>query len=556
MTASACRIHVLLTLCLMSAHPQLSFAADQPAKTTASDPYPLGTSLRLLEQDLASKDYAVVLETMIPTDLEAEWKRVATSDNHESFLKQHGGKDKVVADPALKTAWERRVRIADGFLELMRSAYKKRGITAPFDKGEKIDLLTAGAAAGAAREQPAVALRVVLPAAGAEKQWPRLRGPTGQGMALESSFPLTWSETEHIVWKSEIPGRGNGSPVIWDQRLFVTSASDDGQERWLLCYDRRTGALLWQQSAPKPAAQEKLYWKNSYASTTPVTDGQRVIAFFGNSGLVCFDFDGKQLWHEDLGTFPTMHGPGASPVLHKDLVFVVQDQTQGKSVFAAYDKTTGAKVWQHERPQNACWTTPTVLHVGDHDELIVNGSHTIIAYRPETGEPIWQVAGSSRESIPMIVIGGGLIYSMSGRNGPMIAIRPGGTGDVTATHIAWQLPRGGPHVPSPAYYDGRLYLVNDTGIATCLAAPTGETVWQTRLPGRFSMSPVEAGGKLLVTSETGTTFVLEAGPEFKLLATNELGEDALATPAVLGGRIYFRTKGHLVCVGSNVAGGP
>ena len=554
MPLSARRIHLLCALCLLLSQPQFLPAGAEPAKPSSSDPYPLGLSLRLLERDLTSQDYAIVLETMIPTDLEAEWKRVATADNHEAFLARHGGKEKVVADPGLKAAWERRVKIADGFLELMRSAYKKRGIAAPFDKGEKIDLVAAGAAGGAANEQPAVVMRVVMPAAGAERQWPRLRGPTGQGTALESDFPLTWSETENVIWKSEIPGRGNGSPVIWDQRLFVTSASDDGQERWLLCYDRRTGALLWQQSAPKAAAQEKLYWKNTYASTTPVTDGQRVIAFFGNSGLVCFDFTGKQLWHQDLGTFPTMHGPGASPVLHKDLVFFVQDQTQGASVFAAFDKTTGAKIWQHARPQDACWTTPTVLHVGDHDELVVNGSHTIIAYHPETGEPIWSVAGTSRESIPMLVIGGGLIYSTSGRNGPIMAIRPGGTGDVTATHIAWQLPRGGPHVPSPAYYDGRLYLVNDTGIATCLAAQTGETIWQTRLPGRFSMSPIEAGGKLIVTSETGTTYILEADSEFKLLATNELGEDMLATPAVLGGRIYFRTKGHLVCVGTNVAG--
>ncbi|HEY2249593.1 MAG TPA: PQQ-binding-like beta-propeller repeat protein [Planctomycetaceae bacterium] len=534
--------------------PQLSPAADELDKDGDSGPYPLGLSLRLLERDLSSKDYAVVLETMIPTDLEAEWKRVATADNHETFLAQHGGKQKVVADPVLKAAWERRVKIADGFLDLMRSAYKKRNITPPFDKGEKIDFLGAGAAARAAKDQPVVAVRVVLPAPGAERQWPRLRGPTGQGTALESNFPPTWSETENIVWKAEIPGRGHGSPIIWDQRLFITSASEDGQERWLLCYDRGTGSLLWQKAAPKPATQEKLYWKNSYASTTPVTDGQRVIAFFGNSGLVSFDFEGNQLWHQDLGTFPTMHGPGASPVLYQDRVFVVQDQTQGKSVFAAFDKNTGAKIWQHERPQAACWTTPTMLHVGDRDELVVNGSHTITAYRPETGEPIWSLAGSSRESIPMIVVGCGLIYSTSGRNGPMIAIRPGGTGNVTETHIAWQLPRGGPHVPSPAYYEGRLYLVNDTGIASCLACRTGETIWQTRLPGRFSMSPIEAGRKLLFTSETGTTYVLLPGPEFKLMATNELGEDVLATPAVLGGRIYFRTKGHLVCVGKNVTG--
>ncbi len=322
MTMSAWRIHALAAACLLFATPLLSFAADEPATDADSERYPLGLSLRQLERDLTSKDYAAVLETMIPTDLEAEWRRVATADNHETFLAQHGGKEQVLADPGMKAAWERRVKIAGGFLDLMRSAYKKKNITPPFDKGEKIDFLAAGAAVGAAKGTAVVAVHVVMPAAGAEKQWPRLRGPTGQGAAIESHFPLHWSETENIVWKTEVPGRGNGSPIIWDNRLFVTSASEDGQDRWLLCYDRTSGALLWQKAAPKPVAQEKLYWKNSYASTTPVTDGERVIAFFGNSGLVCFDFEGSQLWHQDLGTFPTMHGPGASPVLHKNLVFV------------------------------------------------------------------------------------------------------------------------------------------------------------------------------------------------------------------------------------------
>jgi|GEM_PF-4342188 len=214
-------IHFPLAIFLLFACPQLLLAAEEPGQPDESGPYPLGFTLRLLERDLSSKDYAVVLETMIPTDLEAEWKRVATADNHETFLAQHGGKEKVLADPALKAAWERRVKIADGFLDLMRAAYKKRNITPPFDKGERIDFLAAGAAAGIAKEQPVIAVRVVLPAAGAEKQWPRLRGPTGQGTALESNFPLRWSETENIVWKTEIPGRGNGSPIIWDQRCSL-----------------------------------------------------------------------------------------------------------------------------------------------------------------------------------------------------------------------------------------------------------------------------------------------------------------------------------------------
>ena len=303
----------LIALCALAFSPVVVRSPAHDAPQSRADAYPLGLTLRLLERDLTSKEYAEVLATMIPTDLEAEWRRIATADNYEVFLQQHGGKDKVLADPKLKAAYERRLKIAEGFLDLMRSAYKKRGVEPPFDKGEKIDLLAAGTAAGVKNAAAAVSLRAVMPAAGAERQWPRFRGPTGQGTALQADFPMSWSDTENVVWKSEVPGRGNGSPVIWDQKIFVTTASDDGTERLLLCFDRGSGELLWKQAAPKAAKQEKVYWKNSYASSTPATDGQRVIAFFGNSGLVCFDFSGQQLWHQDLGEFTTTHGPGSSP---------------------------------------------------------------------------------------------------------------------------------------------------------------------------------------------------------------------------------------------------
>ncbi|HLJ11642.1 MAG TPA: PQQ-binding-like beta-propeller repeat protein, partial [Planctomycetaceae bacterium] len=293
----------LIALCALAFSPVVVRSPAHDAPQSRADAYPLGLTLRLLERDLTSKEYAEVLATMIPTDLEAEWRRIATADNYEVFLQQHGGKDKVLADPKLKAAYERRLKIAEGFLDLMRSAYKKRGVEPPFDKGEKIDLLAAGTAAGVKNAAAAVSLRAVMPAAGAERQWPRFRGPTGQGTALQADFPMSWSDTENVVWKSEVPGRGNGSPVIWDQKIFVTTASDDGTERLLLCFDRGSGELLWKQAAPKAAKQEKVYWKNSYASSTPATDGQRVIAFFGNSGLVCFDFSGQQLWHQDLGEF-------------------------------------------------------------------------------------------------------------------------------------------------------------------------------------------------------------------------------------------------------------
>ncbi|HUQ70986.1 MAG TPA: PQQ-binding-like beta-propeller repeat protein, partial [Planctomycetaceae bacterium] len=236
-------------------------------------------------------------------------------------------------------------------------------------------------------------------------------------------------------------------------------------------------------------------------------------------------------------------------VLYRDLVIVMQDQNKGASLFAAYDKQTGTKRWQHERPKQAGWCSPVLLRVGHRDELIYNGSHVVIGYDPATGAELWRASGTTEESIPMIVTGGGLLYSASGRNGPIFAIRPGGNGDVTDTHVVWRNARGGPLVPTPAYHDGKLYLVNDTGILTCLDATTGDTVWQHRLRGRFSTSPLVIDDQLLVVSEDGVTTVFRAGSEFVSIAEHDLGETVLATPAVLDNRVYVRTAGHVLCVG-------
>lgn len=527
----------------------LSAAGQLRAAEPADEPHPLGLSLQVLERDLTNKEYLAVLDTMIPTDLAAEWKRVATADNYETFADRHGGLEKVQADPQLKAAYERRKEIADRFLDLMRTAYKKRNLVAPFDKGEKLDLLDAGTRAAAA-DLPDIPLRIVLPAPEARLHWPRFRGPTGQGEVLGDGYPLTWNESDNILWKVEPAGLGNGSPIVWGNRLFLTAASEDGHDRWLACYSCDTGEQLWKLSAPTTETVEKLYWKNSFASATPVTDGERVIAFLGNGGLLCADLDGRQLWHVDLGAFDITHGPGASPVLVHDKVILLQDQNRKDSLFVAFDKQTGRKLWQQPRERGTCWSTPVVVHVGDHDELLCNNAYQVNSYRPETGERLWWTAGPSQEVVPSLVVGGGLIYSFSGRNGPMLAIRPGGHGDIADSHIVWKLPRGGPHVPSPLYYEGRLYLTNDTGIASCLEAATGETIWQKRLRGRFSISPLHWGNRILLINETGTTTILEAGPKFKLLATNSLEGDTLATPAFVGGKIYWRTKSHLLCIGS------
>jgi outer membrane protein assembly factor BamB len=529
----------------------IALAASHPALLPAAEPYPLSTELAVLERDLTSADYRAVLATMIPTDLEAEWQRVATPDNYRGFADEHGGPDKLKADSALKAAYDRRKRIADGFLALMRGAYEKRKRSPPFEDAAALEAVLRSAATRAKGGEltARVAVRVLMPAEGAENQWPRLRGADGQGNASKAELPLHWGPDDNIAWKVSISGRGNSSPVVWGNRIFITAASADGSRRTLLCHARDDGRKLWEHDAPPAEARETLYHKNTFASSTPVTDGQRVIAFFGSAGLVCVDMQGRRQWHVDLGPFRTTHGPGASPVLCRDLVICVQYQNQDQTLFAAFDKQTGQKRWQHDQPGAMCWSTPVVLRVGDHDELVYNGSNHIAGYDPATGKEIWRVAGTSREAIPTVVTGGGLLFSASGRNGPTLAIRPGGRGDVTATHVVWRNLRGGPHVPSPLYHDRRLYIVNDTGIATCLDAATGKTVWQNRMRGRFSMSPVESGGRLLVTNEDGLSTILKAGDRFEVLAENDLGEAVLATPALVGGRLYFRSAEHLWCVG-------
>jgi outer membrane protein assembly factor BamB len=279
-----------------------------------------------------------------------------------------------------------------------------------------------------------------------------------------------------------------------------------------------------------------------------VTDGQRVIAFFGNSGFVCYDMNGQLLWKQHIGYFTTTHGPGTSPVIYRDKIIFIQDQNRGESVFMALDKQPGRKLWQHDRREAMCWANPVIVRVNGHDELIYNGSFHVKGYNPDTGVQLWSLAGPTREAIPMIVTGEGLIFSASGRNGTILAIHPGGKGDITRTHLCWLNERGGPHVPSPVYHQGRLYLVSDTGVTMCLKAASGDIIWQERLKGRFSMSPIIAGDKLILINEKGLAYILQAGDTLSILAKNDLGEDTLATPAVLGGRIYIRSASNLYCI--------
>jgi outer membrane protein assembly factor BamB len=390
----------------------------------------------------------------------------------------------------------------------------------------------------------------------ARKYWPRWRGWSGQGLVEGSGYPDRWSDTQNVLWKVEVPGRGNSSPIVWGDRIFLTTSYDSpSQRRSILCLSRQDGKLLWETFAPDGPA-EHLHRKNTLASGTPSTDGQLVYALLGNHGLLAVDFEGKIVWHRGLGAANNYHGTASSPLLYRDRVIVFRDQRSPANAFvAAFDKKTGQTVWWTGREETVGWGSPVAIRVGDRDEIIVSSSNRVYAYHPDTGKELWRVGGNLYEVIPTPVAGHGLLFCSSGRAGPTLAIRPGGSGDVTNTHVVWQTPRGSPFIPSALLYGEYLYLVNDMqSIGTCLEARTGKTMWQGRLGEArregFSASPVGVDGKVFFTNDDGETFVVKAGPEFQLLHVNHLNARTLATPALVDGRWYFRTDRHLLAIGS------
>jgi outer membrane protein assembly factor BamB len=386
--------------------------------------------------------------------------------------------------------------------------------------------------------------------------WPRWRGPSGQGNVAGTNYVDAWSDSTSVKWKAAVPGRGHSSPVVWKDHVFLTTARDNGAKVSMLAFRRNDGMLLWDTALPTTGV-EYTYPKNSHASATPTTDGQRVYASFGTHGLAAFDFNGKLVWHQKLGDLRNYHGSAGSPVLYKDRVYIYQDHdgsTTLGSFVAAFDARTGAVVWKKDRQESVGWGTAIVIDAGGRDELIVSGQRKVYAYDPQTGAELWSVRGNTFEVIPTPVVGHGLVFCSSGRAGPTFAIRPGGKGDVTDTHVAWSSPRGSPFVPSAIIHGELLYMINDMqSILTVLNAKSGATVYQERLgqPARegFSSSPVAVGDKLFFTNDEGRTFVVQAGATFKLLRVNELRAQVLASPALVGGTWYWRTDSQLLAIG-------
>lgn len=385
-------------------------------------------------------------------------------------------------------------------------------------------------------------------AANAQSHWPQWRGPRGDGHAAAAA-PTKWS-AESTAWKSALPGVGQSSPAIWGERMFLTSALENGRRRIVFCISLRDGRLLWQQEA-WTGEPEKSHAMNGWASPTCATDGEIVVAFFGKGGLHAWTVDGKRLWSRELGEFESPWGTAACPILVGESV--VQNGDSDRDAFIeAFDKRTGKTVWRQPRPAHRGWSTPLVWRQGDRTLLVLNGHAGVSAYDPATGREVWFSKNASGRGEPTVTPGDEFLYVVCGLAGNMRALRPAVDGAAPAE--AWTAPRrGGRDLPSPLVVGDYLFVSSMNGIATCYEARTGKELWKERLEGQFSSSPVAAGGLVYHQNEAGRTYVIEPGPALKIVAQNELpaGPDELfrASLAVVDGRIYIRSNQTLYCIG-------
>jgi len=381
------------------------------------------------------------------------------------------------------------------------------------------------------------------------QDWPEFRGPGGQGQSSELNLPLEWTETRNVAWKTALPGLGWSSPVVSGGKVWLTTAIERrGVSLRLMAFDAATGReALNVEVFHLTGARREINPKNSWASPTPIVEGDRVYVHFGADGTAALSTDGTVIWQQHF-EYASQHGAGGSPVVYGGLLILNCDGSDNAFV-VALDKTTGKVKWKTNRryPADQAYTTPLVIRAGDRDQLISVGAYRATAYDPLTGKEIWRVGYSNGFSnVPRPIYGHGLVYIATGFQQPsMIAVRPDGLGDVTRTHVAWKLARGAPLTPSPIIVGDEFYMVNDGGIASCLDARTGTVIWQHRLGGTFSASPVFADGRIYFLAEQGVTTVIAPGKEFRRLATNPLDGGLLASMAVSNGSFFLRTDSHL-----------
>ncbi|MFN0051954.1 MAG: PQQ-binding-like beta-propeller repeat protein [Planctomycetales bacterium] len=365
-------------------------------------------------------------------------------------------------------------------------------------------------------------LAVELPAA--DPHWPRWRGPRGDGHVTHAELPVEW-DADSVQWKVSLKGSGQSTPVVWENRIFLTSAEEEGQKRHVLCLDRQTGDVLWEHEA-WTGEPEPIHKMNSWASASCATDGAVVAAFFGRGGLHAYTVEGKHLWSNDLGPFESPWGTGACPVFFENLIIQNCD-ADADACIRAFDKQTGAQVWTTPRPNFRGWSTPILIQVADQWELVVNGHAGVTAYNPLTGETLWFCKSFNGRGEPTITPAGELLCAVCGLSGDMYAIRPGGRGDVTETHRVWHTPRNsGRDLPSPIAIGEYLLVVDLKGIGTCYEAATGNELWKERLCNQISSSPIAAGGLAYFLDESGLTVVVKPGPQLEIVASNPLPADA------------------------------
>jgi outer membrane protein assembly factor BamB len=417
--------------------------------------------------------------------------------------------------------------------------------------------------------------------------WSQWRGPEGTGISTETNVPVEWNTNKNIKWKTAIPGRGHSSPIVWGNKVFLTTDIEGeevpgakpvqhllegkvfvhpdsvGANRKhlfkVLCFDRDSGKVLWEQTAYTGTVYDDRHRKGSYAAPTPATDGSRVYAWFGGEGdgLYCYDFNGKLIWKNPVGKIASVGmGPGTSPLIYENLVVLQCDEDEGKNSFIiALDKKTGKEVWKSARKVQASWSTPLIVKTAQRTELITSGNELIISYDPKTGKELWQAKGHGSNAIPSPLQGHGMVFVYAGF--PVkktMAIKLGGSGDISGSpNVVWQYDKGTAYVPSSILYGEYLYLMSDRGIVTCLDAKTGKIVYEggrIPVPATFTASPIAFDGKILLTSEDGDTYVIKAGPKHEILATNSVGEPVYASPAVSDGMVFIRGEKNLYCIGA------
>jgi outer membrane protein assembly factor BamB len=422
--------------------------------------------------------------------------------------------------------------------------------------------------------------------AGETSNWPRWRGPNGSGISPETNLPTEWGETKNVLWKVSLPGKGHSSPIVWGNRVFLTTAIEgeeaenyqkvihfiggkewrhpmatgDGNINTLKVYalDRDTGKVVWERTAYTGTVYDSRHSGNSRASETPVTDGKLVIAYFGSGGLYAYDFAGKLLWQKhlaDIGTYSV--GTGSSPLLYKNFVIIKVDNEDGKDSFiTALDKKTGKEIWKTARDTEITWSTPVLADSSIGKQLVTVGAEWTIAYDPATGMEIWRIEGLKNTQVPSPVAGNGYVVVSVGYPDKRVQALRLGESLKQDERVIWNHNKGTGYIPSPLLYNNYLYLISDGGIMSCLDAKTGTVVYRggrVPVPGKFSASILAYGDKLMLFNQDGDSFVIQAGPEHKVLHTNSLPEPIWATPAISDGKLFIRGEKTLYAIANSAS---